>query len=40
MTLNDFNIQGMVSPNTSDGIQSLQTSYGTQRIQLTARLSF
>ncbi|MGH9785663.1 MAG: hypothetical protein ACRD88_15925, partial [Terriglobia bacterium] len=38
---NAFNIQGLVNPNTSDGIQSLQTSYWTPRqIQLTARVSF
>ena len=38
---NAFNIQGLVNPNSSDGIQSLQQSYWTPRqIQLTARLSF
>jgi len=38
---NVFNLQGRVNPNTSDGIESLQTSYWTPRqIQLTARLSF
>lgn len=38
---NAFNIQGLVNPNTSDGIQSLQTSYWTPRqIQLTGRFSF
>jgi len=38
---NAFNVQGRVNPNTSDGIESLQTSYWTPRqIQLTARLSF
>ena len=38
---NAFNIQGLVNPNTTDGIQSLQTSYWTPRqIQFTARLSF
>jgi hypothetical protein len=38
---NAFNLQGRVNPNTSDGIQSLQTSYWTPRqIQFTARLSF
>jgi hypothetical protein len=38
---NAFNIQGRVNPNTSDGIESLQTSYWTPRqIQITARLSF
>jgi hypothetical protein len=36
-----FNIQGRVNPNTTDGIESLQTSYWTPRqIQFTARLSF
>jgi hypothetical protein len=38
---NAFNIQGLVSPNSTDGIQSLQTSYWTPRqIQLAARFSF
>lgn len=38
---NAFNIQGRVNPSTSDGIESLQTSYWTPRqIQFTARLSF
>ena len=38
---NAFNIQGLVNPNVSDGIQQLQTSYWTPRqIQFTARLSF
>jgi len=38
---NAFNIQGRVNPNSTDGIQSLQTSYWTPRqIQLTMRLSF
>ncbi|MEZ5403746.1 MAG: carboxypeptidase-like regulatory domain-containing protein [Bryobacteraceae bacterium] len=38
---NAFNMQGLVNPNTSDGIQSLQTSYWTPRqIQMTMRLSF
>ena len=38
---NAFNIQGLVNPNTTDGVQSLQTSYWTPRqIQLTVRLSF
>ena len=38
---NAFNIQGRVNPNTSDGIESLQTSYWTPRqIQFTARFSF
>ena len=38
---NSFNIQGRVNPNTTDGIESLQTSYWTPRqIQFTARLSF
>ena len=38
---NSFNIQGRVNPNTTDGIESLQTSYWTPRqIQLTVRLTF
>jgi hypothetical protein len=38
---NAFNIQGLVNPSSTDGIQSLQTSYWTPRqIQLTMRLSF
>jgi len=38
---NAFNIQGLVNPSASDGIQSLQTSYWTPRqIQFTGRLSF
>jgi hypothetical protein len=38
---NAFNIQGRVNPNTSDGIESLQTSYWTPRqVQFSARLSF
>jgi hypothetical protein len=38
---NAFNIQGRVNPNTTDGIESLQTSYWTPRqIQITARFSF
>jgi hypothetical protein len=38
---NAFNIQGLLNPNTTDGIQSLQTSYWTPRqIQFTARVSF
>ncbi|HKE26926.1 MAG TPA: carboxypeptidase-like regulatory domain-containing protein [Bryobacteraceae bacterium] len=38
---NSFNIQGRVNPNTTDGVESLQTSYWTPRqIQFTARLSF
>ncbi|MBI2686358.1 MAG: carboxypeptidase regulatory-like domain-containing protein [Acidobacteria bacterium] len=38
---NAFNIQGRVNPNTTDGIQSLQSSYWTPRqIQMTMRLSF
>ena len=38
---NAFNIQGRVNPNTTDGIESLQTSYWTPRqIQFSARLSF
>ncbi|MBS1831603.1 MAG: hypothetical protein JST65_08230, partial [Acidobacteria bacterium] len=38
---NAFNIQGLVNPNTSDGIQQLQSSYWTPRqIQLTGRFTF
>jgi hypothetical protein len=38
---NAFNIQGLVNPNTTDGLQSLQTSYWTPRqVQFTGRLSF
>ena len=38
---NAFNIQGNVNPNTSDGIQSLQSSYWTPRqVQFSMRLSF
>jgi hypothetical protein len=38
---NAFNIQGRVNPNTTDGVESLQTSYWTPRqIQLTARITF
>ena len=38
---NAFNIQGRVNPNTTDGTESLQTSYWTPRqIQITARFSF
>ena len=38
---NAFNIQGRVNPNTTDGVESLQTSYWTPRqIQITARFSF
>ena len=38
---NAFNIQGRVNPNTTDGIESLQTSYWTPRqIQLSARITF
>lgn len=38
---NAFNIQGLNNPNTSDGIQSLQSSYWTPRqVQISARLSF
>ena len=38
---NCFNIQGRVNPNTTTGVESLQTSYWTPRqIQLTARISF
>jgi len=36
---NAFNIQGRVNPNTSDGIESLQTSYWTPRqVQFSARV--
>ena len=38
---NAFNIQGLTNPNSSDGIQSLQSSYWTPRqVQFSARLSF
>jgi hypothetical protein len=38
---NAFNIQGYVNPNTTDGTESLQTSYWTPRqIQLSARITF
>jgi hypothetical protein len=38
---NAFNIQGRVNPNTTDGTESLQTSYWTPRqIQFSVRLSF
>ena len=38
---NAFNIQGYVNPNTSDGTESLQTSYWKPRqIQLSARITF
>jgi hypothetical protein len=38
---NAFNIQGRVNPNTTDGTESLQTSYWTPRqIQFSGRLSF
>ncbi|MFN7936179.1 MAG: carboxypeptidase-like regulatory domain-containing protein [Bryobacteraceae bacterium] len=38
---NAFNIQGLVNPSASDGIQTLQTSYWTPRqIQFTGRLSW
>jgi len=38
---NAFNIQGRVNPNTTSGVESLQTSYWTPRqIQLSARLTF
>jgi hypothetical protein len=38
---NAFNIQGRVNPNTTDGTESLQTSYWTPRqIQFTARFTF
>ncbi|MBI4909089.1 MAG: carboxypeptidase regulatory-like domain-containing protein [Acidobacteria bacterium] len=38
---NAFNIQGLVNPNTSDGIQQRQSSYWTPRqIQFSGRFSF
>lgn len=38
---NAFNMQGLVNPDASDGIQQLQRSYWTPRqIQFTGRLSF
>lgn len=38
---NAFNIQGRVNPSTTDGTESLQTSYWTPRqIQLSARINF
>lgn len=38
---NALNIQGSLNPNTSDGIQSLQSSYWTPRqVQFSARLTF
>jgi hypothetical protein len=38
---NAFNIQGRVNPNTTTGVESLQTSYWTPRqIQISARFSF
>ncbi len=38
---NAFNIQGRVNPNTTDGIESLQTSYWTPRqVQFSGRLTF
>jgi hypothetical protein len=38
---NAFNIQGRVNPSTTDGTESLQTSYWTPRqIQFSARISF
>ena len=38
---NALNIQGRLNPNTSDGIQSLQSSYWTPRqVQFSMRLSF
>ena len=38
---NAFNIQGRVNPNTTDGIESLQTSYWTPRqLQFSGRLTF
>jgi hypothetical protein len=38
---NAFNIQGRINPNTTTGVESLQSSYWSPRqIQLSARLSF
>jgi hypothetical protein len=38
---NAFNIQGRVNPNTTTGVESLQTSYWTPRqIQISARFTF
>lgn len=38
---NAFNIQGRVNPNTTDGVESLLTSYWTPRqIQFSGRISF
>lgn len=38
---NVFNVQGYVNPSTTDGVQSLRTSFNTPRqLQLTARLTF
>ncbi len=38
---NALNVQGRVNPNTTDGAESLQTSYWTPRqIQLTGRITF
>ncbi len=38
---NAFNLQGRVNPNTTDGIESLQTSYWTPRqVQFSGRISF
>jgi hypothetical protein len=38
---NAFNIQGRVNPNTTSGVESLQTSYWTPRqVQFSARISF
>ena len=38
---NAFNIQGRVNPNTTDGTESLQTSYWTPRqVQFSARVTF
>jgi hypothetical protein len=38
---NAFNIQGRVNPNTTTGVESLQTSYWTPRqIQLSGRITF
>ena len=38
---NAFNLQGRVNPNTTSGVESLQTSYWTPRqIQLSGRITF
>jgi len=38
---NAFNIQGSVNPNTTDGTETLTSSYWTPRqIQISARLRF